>query len=128
MILREHLDIICVGILDDIIIYSADTAKHVHHVRTILQILRDNKLYESTVLKRNGRKNVKRGYGRIYCIEKKIGRTTYEKGKKLIKMTKKNYGRATGPGLLGYLIWNAKIASLALERLRAGSQESSDVS
>ena len=44
-ILREHLDIICVGILDDIIIYSADTAQHVHHVRTILQILRDNKLY-----------------------------------------------------------------------------------
>ena len=44
-ILREHLDIICVGILDDIIIFFPDPAQHVQHVRTILQILRDNKLY-----------------------------------------------------------------------------------
>ena len=44
-ILQEHLDIICVGILDDIIIFSADPAEHVRHVRTILQMLRDNKLY-----------------------------------------------------------------------------------
>ena len=44
-ILREHLDIICVGILDDIIIYSADPAQHDNHVKTILQILRDNHLY-----------------------------------------------------------------------------------
>ena len=44
-ILREHLDIICVGILDDVIVYSEDPAKHVGHVRTILQILRKHKLY-----------------------------------------------------------------------------------
>ena len=44
-ILREHLNIICVGILDDIIIYSADPAQHKKHVKTILQILRDNQLY-----------------------------------------------------------------------------------
>ena len=44
-ILREHLDIVCFGILDDIIIFSADPAQHVQHVRTILQILRDNKQY-----------------------------------------------------------------------------------
>ena len=40
-ILREHLDIIRMGILDDVTIYS----KHVQHVRTILHILRDNELY-----------------------------------------------------------------------------------
>ena len=39
-------NIICVGILDDIIIYSADPAQHEKHVKTILQILRDNQLYE----------------------------------------------------------------------------------
>ena len=44
-ILREHLDIICVGILDDIIIFSANPAEHVQHVRTILAILREHKLY-----------------------------------------------------------------------------------
>ena len=44
-ILREHLDITAVGILDDVIIYSTDPVLHVHHVRQILQILRDNQLY-----------------------------------------------------------------------------------
>ena len=44
-ILREHLDIICVGILDDVIIFSATPAEHVHHVRTILEVLRQHKLY-----------------------------------------------------------------------------------
>ena len=44
-ILREHLDIICVGILDDVIVYSENPAQHVGHVRTILQILRDHQLY-----------------------------------------------------------------------------------
>ena len=43
-ILREHLDMTAVGILDDIIIYSKDLALHVRHVRAILQIVRD-KLY-----------------------------------------------------------------------------------
>ena len=44
-ILREHLDLTAVGILDDVIIFSEDPALHVQHVRAILQILRDNKLY-----------------------------------------------------------------------------------
>ena len=44
-ILREHLDIICVGILDDVIIFSATPEEHVGHVRTILAILRKHKLY-----------------------------------------------------------------------------------
>ena len=44
-ILREHLDIICVGILDDVIIFSTTPEEHVGHVRTILEILRKHKLY-----------------------------------------------------------------------------------
>ena len=44
-ILREYLDVICVGLLDDVIIFSADPSQHVQHVRSIMQILRDNKLY-----------------------------------------------------------------------------------
>ena len=44
-ILRDYLDVICVGLLDDVIIFSADPSQHVQHVRSILQILRDNKLY-----------------------------------------------------------------------------------
>ena len=44
-ILRERLDMTAVGILDDVIIYSEDLALHVQHVRAILLILRDNKLY-----------------------------------------------------------------------------------
>ena len=44
-ILREHLDIFCVGLLDDVIVYSATPEEHVGHVRTILAILRKNQLY-----------------------------------------------------------------------------------
>ena len=44
-ILREHLDIICVGILEDVIVFSATPTEHVKHVRTILDILRNHKLY-----------------------------------------------------------------------------------
>ena len=36
-ILQEHLDILCVGILDDVIVYSATSEEHVTHVRTIRQ-------------------------------------------------------------------------------------------
>ena len=43
--LREHLDVIAVGILDDVIIFSANPSEHVKHVRTILQVLRANQLY-----------------------------------------------------------------------------------
>ena len=44
-ILREYLDVICVGIFDDVIIFSADPARHVPHVRSVLQVLREHKLY-----------------------------------------------------------------------------------
>ena len=44
-ILREYLDIICVGILDDVIVFSATLAEHVQHVLTILEVLRKHKLY-----------------------------------------------------------------------------------
>ena len=33
------------GILDDVIIFSEDPSLHVGHVRNILQILREHKLY-----------------------------------------------------------------------------------
>ena len=44
-ILREYLNVICVGLLDDVIIFSQDPSKHVEHVRSILQVLCDHKLY-----------------------------------------------------------------------------------
>ena len=44
-ILREHLDLFCVGILDDVIVYSANPEEHVKHVRTILTVLRQHQLY-----------------------------------------------------------------------------------
>ena len=44
-VLRQHLDIICVSILNDVIVYSEGPVQHVQHVRTILQILKDNQLY-----------------------------------------------------------------------------------
>ena len=44
-ILREYLDIICVGILDDVIVFSAIPAEHVKHVRTVLEVLRKHQLY-----------------------------------------------------------------------------------
>ena len=44
-ILREYLDVIAVGILDDVIIFSPNPAEHVGHVRSILQVLRQHKLY-----------------------------------------------------------------------------------
>ena len=44
-ILREYLDVIAVDILDDVIIFSADPAKHVEHVRSILAVLRKHQLY-----------------------------------------------------------------------------------
>ena len=44
-ILREYLDVIAVGILDDVISFSANPSDHAKHVRSILQVLRDNQLY-----------------------------------------------------------------------------------
>ena len=39
------LDIFCVGILDDVIVYSATPEEHDAHVRTILGVLRKHLLY-----------------------------------------------------------------------------------
>ena len=44
-ILKEYLDVIAVGILDDVIIFYANPSKHTQHVRSILQVVRDNQLY-----------------------------------------------------------------------------------
>lgn len=44
-ILREYLDVIVVGIMDNIIIFHADPAKRVKYVRSILQGLQTNHLY-----------------------------------------------------------------------------------
>ena len=44
-ILKVYLDVICVGLLDDVIIFSEDPSQHVKHVRSILQVLRENRLY-----------------------------------------------------------------------------------
>ena len=44
-ILREHLDLTAVGILDDVIIFSEDPSQHFQYVRNILQILREHKLF-----------------------------------------------------------------------------------
>ena len=44
-VLRECLDVIAVGILDDVIIFYASPSEHVTHVRNILQVLRENQLY-----------------------------------------------------------------------------------
>ena len=42
---REHLDVFLTGLLDDMIIYSPSPEEHVPHVRAILALLRENKLY-----------------------------------------------------------------------------------
>ena len=44
-ILREHLDIFCVGILDDVVVYSATLEEHVAHVRAILAVLQKHQLH-----------------------------------------------------------------------------------
>ena len=44
-ILREYLDLIAVGIPDDIIIFSESVEEHIQHVRSILTVLREHKLY-----------------------------------------------------------------------------------
>ena len=44
-ILREYLDLIAVGLLDDVIVFSESLSDHVPHVRSILEVLRQHRLY-----------------------------------------------------------------------------------
>ncbi|KAG8474369.1 hypothetical protein CXB51_034047 [Gossypium anomalum] len=44
-IFRSYLDMFLVVFIDDILIYSHDETEHAEHLRTVLQILRDNQLY-----------------------------------------------------------------------------------
>ena len=39
------MDLIAVGILDDVIIFSKSLLEHIPHVRNILEVLRQHKLY-----------------------------------------------------------------------------------
>ncbi|KAG8491589.1 hypothetical protein CXB51_014771 [Gossypium anomalum] len=44
-IFRPYLDKFVVVFIDDILIYSHDETEHAEHLRTVLQLLRDNQLY-----------------------------------------------------------------------------------
>src|SRR4051812_27145621 len=44
-IFRPYLNKFVVMFVDDILIYSASKAEHAEHLRTALQLLRDNQLY-----------------------------------------------------------------------------------
>ncbi len=44
-IFRPYLNKFVFVFIDDILIYSLDETEHVKHLRTVLQILRDNQLY-----------------------------------------------------------------------------------
>eukprot|EP00955_Chlamydomonas_euryale_P109769 365952-Chlamydomonas_euryale.AAC.10 len=43
-VLRPFLDRFCVCYLDDILIYSSSMEEHLHHVKEVLQVLRQHKL------------------------------------------------------------------------------------
>ena len=44
-IFRPYLDKFVIVFIDDILVYSKTEEEHVEHLRTVLQILRDGKLY-----------------------------------------------------------------------------------
>ena len=44
-IFRPYLDSFVIVFIDDILIYSKSEADHVRHLRTVLQVLRENELY-----------------------------------------------------------------------------------
>ena len=44
-VFHPYLDQFVVVFIDDILVYSKDTQEHEHHLRIVLQTLRDNKLF-----------------------------------------------------------------------------------
>lgn len=44
-VMRPYLDQFVIVFIDDILVYSASDDLHEHHLRTVLQILREHKLY-----------------------------------------------------------------------------------
>jgi hypothetical protein len=44
-ILRPHLDAFVIVYIDDILIYSQNEAEHMQHVRKVLELLRQHKMY-----------------------------------------------------------------------------------
>jgi hypothetical protein len=44
-IFRNYLDKFSIVILDDILIYSKSEEEHEHHLRLVLQLLREHQLY-----------------------------------------------------------------------------------
>ena len=44
-LLHEYLDIFVLVFLDDILVYSADEVQHAEHLRKVLTVLREHRLY-----------------------------------------------------------------------------------
>ena len=44
-VFRPFLDRFVIVFIDDILVYSRSDVKHKHHLRTVLQTLRENELY-----------------------------------------------------------------------------------
>ena len=44
-VFRPYLDQFVVVFIDDILVYSKDTQEHEHHLRIVLQTLRENQLF-----------------------------------------------------------------------------------
>ena len=44
-VFRPHLDQFVVVYIDDILVYSKDAQEHEHHLRIVLQTLRENKFF-----------------------------------------------------------------------------------
>jgi len=44
-VFKPHLDQFAMGCIDDIMIYSKTSEDHIHHLRFVLEVLRENELY-----------------------------------------------------------------------------------